>query len=311
MPSRPPVYLVEERPNPSTDYFVLPALRAAGHRIIRCDFHQTPRPADLIGASVVLVRYVSPRWARLIADTRSRLVQLIFFMDDDVLDSVAARGMPWRYRFKLARLATWRRQWLQNQGVDLWVSMPYLHDKYATWQPRLILPMPLPAPETDAITRVFYHGSASHEAEIRWLYPVLEAALDAEPRLTFEIIGGRDVYRRYRRLPRTTVVHPMSWPAYQSFTAMPGRHLGLAPLLDRPFNRARSCTKFFDITRAGAVGLYSPGSACTEMVRHGIDGWVVPLAPKAWSDAILALARDGTLRQSLISAANRKLATLK
>jgi len=304
--------LVEERPNSSTDYFVRPVLQAGGRPIICHGFRSSlPDPNALTGAGVVLVRYVPTAWARFIERHRSQLAELIFFMDDDLFDLTATRGTSWRYRLKLARLATWRRDWLRAQGAGLWVSTPYLRDKYAEWSPRLIRPAPLLA--SDESVRVFYHGSASHEAEIRWLYPVIEAALQAEPRLTFEIIGAARVNRLYRRLPRTTVVHPMSWPAYQSFITMPGRQIGLAPLLDSPFNRARSCTKFFDITRAGAVGIYAPGPVCAGMVEHGVNGWVVPLKPDDWTQAIIELARDPERHRTLSLAAQRscKLAIMQ
>jgi glycosyltransferase involved in cell wall biosynthesis len=206
--------------------------------------------------------------------------------------------MPWHYRFKLARLAARRSGWLRRQRAELWVSTPWLQHKYAAWQPRLVPPTVLPA--SNDTCRVFYHGSKSHAAETRWLKPVMAAALQRDARLSFEIVGGTDVYRLYRDLPRVSVVHPMKWPAYQAFLAMPGRHVGLVPLLDLPFNQARACTKFFDITRCGAVGIYSPGCACDEVVRHESEGLVVPLEQTAWADAILRLAGDSGLRQKLL-----------
>jgi Glycosyl transferases group 1 len=98
----------------------------------------------------------------------------------------------------------------------------------------------------------------------------------------------------------------MKWPAYQAFLAMPGRHIGLAPLLDLPFNRGRSYTKFFDITRCGAVGVYSPGSVYSEVVSHGQDGLVVELEQEVWVEAILSLAQDEPLRQRLLRNAEVK-----
>lgn len=302
------VYLVEEQPNPSTDFFVLPAVMANGGQVKRCGFADLPAPADLEGAAVVFVRYVPPAWAKLVEAVRSRLHALVFFMDDDVLDAAASAGMPWRYRFKLVRLAAWRSGWLRRQGAELWVSTPYLQQKYAGWHPRLVLPSPVASPEN--LCRVFYHGSASHDAEIRWLRPVMEEVLRREERLVFEIIGGRDVYCLYRGLPRVNVVHPMKWPAYQAFLSRPGRHIGLAPLLDLPFNRARSYTKFFDFTRCGAVGIYSPDGACAEVVSHEADGLIVALEHEAWVTAILGLARDEPSRQSMLHKAEVKSAGL-
>jgi len=302
------VYLLDEQANPSTDYFVMPALKSAGSRIERCGFADPPARERLAGSVVVLVRYVPPAWARLIETARKDLSGLVFFMDDDVLDWRASAGMPWRYRIKLARLAAWRRNWLQRQKTELWVSTPWLAEKYAAWQPRLVEPAPLAAPA--GACRVFYHGSASHGAEIRWLKPVIAEVLRRDEGVLFEIVGGREVWSLYRDLPRVTVVHPMKWPTYQAFLAMPGRDIGLVPLLDLPFNRARACTKFFDITRSGAVGIYSPGSACDALVRNGVEGMVVPLEREAWVEAILQLAGDQRLRLSMLKAAQDKQATI-
>jgi len=302
------IYLVEEQRNPSTDYFLLPAFSSGDCNVIRCGFADLPTPDQLDGAQVVFVRYVPSAWARLIASLPGRLGGLVFFMDDDVLDVRAAAGMPLHYRFKLARLAAWRKRWLQQHGAALWVSTLYLQQQYAQWSPRLLLPAPI-ASSAD-VCRVFYHGSASHGAEIRWLHPVMAEVLRRDERVAFEIIGGTDVYRLYRGLPRVTVVHPMKWPAYQAFLSMAGRHVGLAPLHDLPFNRARSYTKFFDMTRCGAAGIYSSGSACAAVISHRVEGLSIDLKPALWVEAILSLVQDEPLRQRLLSNALKKQAEL-
>jgi glycosyltransferase involved in cell wall biosynthesis len=302
------IFLVEERPNPSTDYFVLPAVSSIGAHLVRCGFADIPAAADIQNAVVVFVRYVPKSWVKLIEANRPNLAALVFFMDDDVLDTDASTGMPWRYRFKLAHLAAWRSSWLRQQDAELWVSTPYLQKKYVAWQPKLVLPSPVEFPSN--VCRVFYHGSASHNAEIRWLLPVVEQALRSEERMAFEIVGGLDVYRLYRGLPRVTVVHPMKWPAYQHFLAMGDRHIGLAPLLDLPFNQARSYTKFFDFTRCGAVGIYSPNNALAEVVEDGVDGLIVALDQEAWVTAILKLVQEESLRQTLQYNARQKSVAL-
>ena len=87
-------------------------------------------------------------------------------MDDDIPDTTASRGLPLKYRFKLA-------------------------------------PQQITTP-TDRY-RVFYHATASHRAEIEWLYPVIATVLEKEPRIDFEIIGEHQTHKLYRKLPRTTV----------------------------------------------------------------------------------------------------------
>ena len=302
------VYVVEERANPSTDYYVLPALSAAGHRVVRCGFNDLPAESDLVGSSVVFVRYVPSPWTDVVEAVRPRLRGLVLFIDDDVLDVSASAGMPWRYRFKLARLAAWRYNWLRRNRAELWVSTAYLQRKYGDWQPQLLAPSPVAAPAE--VCRVFYHGTASHRAEVRWLRPVMDEALRRDERMAFEIVGGSDVYRLYRGMPRVTVVHPMRWPAYQAFLAMQGRHIGLAPLLDTPFNRARFCTKFFDITRCGAAGIYSPNGACSAVVEHEVDGLVVEQEQEAWIRAIARLAADEPFRSMLFQRASNKASAM-
>ena len=87
----------------------------------------------------------------------------------------------------------------------------------------------------------------------------------------------------------------MSWPAYKTFIQRPGRTIGLAPLLDTPFNAARAPTKFFDITAAGAVGIYADSPVYRRLVEHGKNGLLLPMdSPGGWVEAVLEhdLAND-------------------
>lgn len=302
------IYLVEERENPSTDYFILPAILVSGCRVVRCVFSDRPKQSDLIGACVIFVRYLPSAWTKLIERVRPDLHSLVFFMDDDVLDTKASAGLPMRYRYKLARLGAGQAAWLKKQKADLWVSNNYLQKKYSGWRPRLLQPFPLV--ESRDGCRVFYHGSASHDAEIKWLHPVIEEALHRDERISFEIIGGQDVNRLYKGIPRVNVIHPMSWSAYRSFQSLHGRHIGLAPLLDTEFNKARSYTKYMDITSCGAVGIYSPNSVYTQVVQDRRNGLIIPLRKAKWVEAILELARDESLRKTLLQNAEINSAEL-
>jgi hypothetical protein len=303
-------YVVEERKNPSTDCFVIPEVaRSGGGEVIRCDFTQLPSSKELDAATVIFVRYIPPSWVKLVEEVRPRLGRLVFFMDDDVLDVHASKGLPLSYRVKLMRLAAWRKKWLRKQGAELWVSTPYLQKKYADWSPRLVLPSPVP-PAPMITRRLFYHGSSAHLEEINWLRPIVENVLKSDERFSFEIIGNHKINKLYRDIPRVTVVHPMSWTSYLSFLALPGRHIGLAPMLDGPFNQARSYTKFFDITRCGAVGIYPKDSIFADVITDGVEGLLVEPDPEAWFDAMVSIAEDESQRQVMLKNAQRKLAAL-
>lgn len=296
------VYIVEERANPSTERFVLPALAEADARIVRAGFQAVPEPQALNGADVIFVRYVPPAWARALSVSGTRPRRLAIFIDDDVFDLRASSATPWRYRWKLLRLAGRRKNWLRRHGAELWVGSARLRDKYAAWRPRLLEPRPLH--DTPPLTRVFYHGSASHAREHAWVCALMRPVLEANPNLCFEVIADRRSARCYRRLPRTWVVAPMPWQSYRAFLSTPGRHIGLAPMLPGAFNAARSHTRFFDITEAGAVGIYARDSVYDGVIEDARNGLLLPMDLSAWSAAILALARDhGRIAQMSAQAA--------
>ena len=297
------VLLVEEGPNPSSDYFVLPWLQGERAFVRRCGLDEVPELAAIDGVRVVFVRYISSAWRNFIEHNHRRLAGIDFFMDDDLFDGEAAKGMPARYRWKLFRLARRHREWLWGMGARLVVSTPWLAQKYARWEPvQLAAHRPFPECEPPLQT-VFYHGSASHRQEMEWLVPVMEAVLEAEEGLAFEVIGDRRVRRLFGGLPRTHVLHPLSWPDYQALLRQPGRSIGLAPLLESPFNAARAPTKFFDITRAGAVGVFAEGGIYETLVDHDENGILAPMEPEAWVAAIRELATDPIRRQRLLEGA--------
>ncbi len=298
-------YIVEEGPNPSTDYFVLPALKYEPNPVIRCTWDQLPSAQDLAFSSVVFVRYVPAHWKTRIAQVRTSLVRLVYFMDDDLLDVQASAGLPWKYRYKLVMHATRHQRWLEQMQASLWVSTPWLKAKYASRNPALVAPKPIETP--DCACRVFYHGSSSHRVEIEWLKPVIEQCINANPSISFEIIGDHAVNQLYRSIPRVTVVHPMKWPSYQTFLATPGRDIGLAPLLDQPFNQSRSYTKFFDITQAGAVGIYANPGPWRHLIEHEKNGLLCAMEPQVWIDAILGLAADALQREVMHSHARASI----
>ena len=102
----------------------------------------------------------------------------------------------------------------------------------------------------------------------------------------------------------------MKWDSYNAFLDMQGRDIGLAPQLKHPFNSARSYTKFFDITRCGAAGIYSSSSACAEVINDGVDGLILDMDEESWVDAILKLAGDSELRMQIIENAEKNLGVL-
>ena len=78
--------------------------------------------------------------------------------------------------------------------------------------------------------------------------------------------------------------------------------IGLAPLFVSPFNNARSYTKFLDIARQGAVGLYSQYYPCVDDIENSGAGFICNDDIDDWLfkfDLAIRSNREDMLKSSL------------
>jgi hypothetical protein len=292
------VCVVERGRNPSTDYYVRSRVEALGVPLV-------DEPEE--GSLVVIVRYLDSTWRKRIEKKRARLAGVAYFMDDDLLDIGAITVPPLPYGARMMWLAWRHKDWLKKIGAQLWVSTPYLAKKYSDWKPHLLTPAPWRSLlERRSPVRVFYHGTGLHRKEIQWLAPVVREVQERVASTSFEVFGRGWVERLYRKIPRTTVLHPTSWDNFQDHCAGKSFHIGLAPLLPHAFNAARGHTKFFDFVRCGAAGIFSNVEPYASFVRHEEDGLLVDNQPHAWVAAIERLAGDAALRERIAEAARQR-----
>jgi glycosyltransferase involved in cell wall biosynthesis len=92
-----------------------------------------------------------------------------------------------------------------------------------------------------------------------------------------------------------------SYPAFVDWIngVCPGWHIGLAPLLDTPFNRAKSPIKAMDYAAMGMVVLASDMPVYRGSLADGKAGRLVANDPHAWFEALSWLVRDQALRRSI------------
>ncbi len=307
-PSSDQAAVLAESDNASIYYFVRPHLqrcglsisqlstvvRRTGEAVVRCRL-------------VVITRYLRPEWVEILRAFRRAGGQIVYFMDDDLMDRKVVSTLPRAYAQKITCYAMRPRAQLEALCDAFWVGTPFLAEKYADWKPTVLVAGPerKDTRQSSAIT-FCYHGSASHQAELQWLVAVVRRVQERSDNLHFEVIGDLSVNRLFRNLPRVTVIHPMSWANYRDYTRAVTRHIGLAPLLPEPFNAARSPTKFFDFVRMGAVGLYTDVAPYKGFIRDGVDGLLLPNDPDKWADEILRLGAAAERRAYLARAAGTR-----
>lgn len=310
--SQPLAVVFSEGPTASADYFLFPYLERLGYRTALVDSRVEPSghfPVE--GCRLVVVsRYVSTRWLSVLKQLRRQGTTLVYFMDDDLFDLRVLQGLPWGYRWKIFNRAYLHRRQLLKVCSEFWVSTPYLADKYAAFKPVLLSPLASRATRaTHHGISVCYHGTPNHRPEIEWLVPIIESIQARVDHVHFEVFGAQAVNAALKRLPRVSVLQPMTWPNYLSFTASQRRDLALAPLLPSAFNASRGPTKFYDYARMGAVGLYSDRHPYRGFIEDGVDGLLLDNDPALWVDAILDLAADSAKRAAMASAVMRRAQT--
>jgi len=252
------------------------------------------------GTWVIIVRHASRRWLKELRRHRGKFSRVTYLKDDDIPAVLSARELPWYYA-----LWTFVRYWkirglLGDLVSETAVSTRELATRYpesasAVWEPHF----DVCSERRSGMPVYFYHGTITHLREMRWLVPVIRRVQRAVPGAWFEIIGNGEVSRLFRGIPRVRVIHPMAWPDYQEYLASVRYDVGLAPLMDTPFNRARSHTKLYQITRAGAAGIYSDVPPYSGKVIDGKTGVLCGNHRYLWVRAIIALLKDPALRSAI------------
>ncbi len=138
-----------------------------------------------------------------------------------------------------------------------------------------------PLSDPDAPHRVVYAGSRTHGADLALLEPVFDGLVAADGRpIRLEVVGvTEDVEDWYDHLPV-----PEDAGHYPSFVRWLRRNAwrwdaAVAPLVDEPFNHAKSDLKFVEYTLLGLpvvlsnVGPYRPHVDRAAVVPNDTDAW--------------------------------------
>lgn len=298
--------VISEGRTATTDYFIIPHLVKEGYSIQVLDTRLLPpkKPIPDNFQLVIISRYLPKNWFDLLDEYRRKGGSVKYFMDDDLWDNSALKGLPWRYKRKIHRLVHASKKNIIEIIDGVWVSTGFLSEKYSKYNPRLILA----APSVDNVrskqaVRICYHGTASHSKEIQWLLPIISKIQEMSKDTHFEIFGNQKINKQFRSLDRVSILHPMSWNNYFEYTSSVRCDIALAPMLDTPFNKGRGPTKFYDFIRMGAIGVYSNVEPYNNFVTDGVDGVILENIPELWIDTILELVSDSEKRKNISQAA--------
>lgn len=250
---------------------------------------------------------------RLAAFAHSIGATVVFDLDDDLLN--IPRTHPdadvLRPRAKVARrmVEISDALWLSSAGLAARISairpdaqvMPNGLDERIWTAPAI--------PNQDQPVRILCMGTTTHDRDFAMIEPAL-SRLKAEydDRIVIDIVGmttRNDLASGLNRIsPPPSAMR--SYPGFVHWltSAVPPWHIGLAPLLNTPFNLCKSPIKAMDYAAMGLVVLASDTPVYRGSIADGPAGQLVANTAAAWYAALNGLLRNWDQRR-MIAARSR------
>jgi hypothetical protein len=290
--------VVAARPNPTVDYYLRDLLEAvpnARRRLVfddRVEDFLGAHPTEVIrpGTRVILVRTPTSRWQRVLRRAEREIVDVTWLIDDDML---AARDDEWLPEpFRLRLLGDYLRFSRDFAALidRVWASTPQIAARFPAERVEVRPPKLFHEPEpARRWVTIFYHGTAAHQREHAFLLPIFQRVQARCAHTLIEISGDHALYKEFRGVPRLRVIHPVAWPDYLAHVRAGRYDIGLAPLLDTPFNRARSGLKALQFSELGVAGVLSRRAPYTDYAE--LPGMhLVSDDSSAWVEQIVEIA---------------------
>ena len=93
--------------------------------------------------------------------------------------------------------------------------------------------------------------------------------------------------------------YPVNWETFFLDTSIDKVDIVLNPIFNSNFNNFRSPTKFFDITRLQAVGIYSNLKPFSDFINNNHDGILLDNNIDNWIEKICFLLDNADQREKL------------
>jgi glycosyltransferase involved in cell wall biosynthesis len=274
-----------------------------GH--VQASGHRTMVPDTLLRAAVELAERYRADHGR---------PAIVYDADDDVLDYPAWTGFA---------AAAARERDLVERILGLadvvTVATPVLASRLArrtrgqirvvrnAVDPRWYITL-VPATSAEPVgdPRVVYHGVPVRLRDYGVARPAVDAAAAEFPSLRRVWLGAAEEPRVAAAVDEVRPwVDGLAEFGAALLAARP--HVGLAPLLDEPFNRAKSELHWLEYSMAGAATIVSgfDGPGPYDVVRDGTDG-LVSRRPQDWLRHLRSLAGSPSLREELAGRARER-----
>lgn len=295
----PRVLLVRKQHDPTDDIYIqtpLTALAREGLLSLKVLNFAEGFGAGALGRADVLVisRYIHPRLLRLVQERAASFRRIVYLFDDDLLAASQSASLPEGYRQMIGEFAQTLFPQLLELAHTVVVTSPRLAERYASPRTRLLEPTlyrdlsrvglehfaSLGGGRSGPL-EVAYLGTTTHYGDLCAVAPGLRQFVEEQPAVRLTVVGC-ELPPALERHPRIRAIGQKPWGEFKRFAAGFRTHLGLAPLLDTPWNQGKTAIKLIEYAQYGAAALYSAVPPYRGLIEEGAQGWLVENEPEAW-----------------------------
>lgn len=242
---------------------------------------------------VVMTRYGSPYGPEIVEGFKGLGIPVIYHIDDNLLNIPPSLGAEIQKRQGAQDVIESRAA--QLAGCDLiyastarlaaelgrrFPAQPIFHGIYAPYLGDALVA----AEQGKAKPIIGYMGSKGHQEDIELVAPAVERLLNERPELRFEIFGTIQMPPSLAHFGNRVSAHKVN-KSYQEFLKVLsdlGWQVGLAPLVNEPFNLCKAPTKYIEYTAAGIPVIASNVPVYADVIPNGggllvDDDWYMPL----------------------------------
>ena len=270
---------------------------------------KTMRRAAHVCDVLVLCQAVEVDFLPLLAARRAARRPTIFEINDDFTALPPFNAAAEFYKNPLIRSLAYQ---LARTCDGLQLSSHGLMHRFGALASRIVLlenqlQVLQPHRPRQGALRLGFAGSLGHRDDLASIVPVLRDVLMAHPEVTFAAMVPGPLQTLLAALPsQQTELHgPGTLQDYRLF--LQTFDIGLAPLLDSPFNAGRSDVKYLEYTDAGALSVVQHSPAYRHAVTHGDNGLVFANGAEL-REALHAALSDGERRRQMVHRARLAVA---
>ena len=255
--------------------------------------------------TIILVRYIPLNIFLDLIVLKRKSKKIILLLDDNLLDLNIFSEIPFLYKLKIFINIYCYKYFFNFFLNEIWVTNKLLAEKVKQKIPKNNININLLTLKHNQniplkkIYKIAYLGTSSHTKELLWLKKLFEKIQLQRNDCLIEIYVNKKWRNYFRSVPRIKMSYPLDWETFFFDTTMGKVDIVLNPIFKSNFNNFRSPTKFFDITRLEAVGIYSNISPFCDFINDNHDGILLDNNIDDWIEKISYLLDNSDVRESL------------